>query len=141
MVSLINHRLQQALLILDRQQSDFAASLGITSLQMSVLAFLADQTNDQSSQQEIADAFQIQRSTTTVMLRRMEKHHLVDRVEDDFDHRKKQVALTKEAQALLPKIQAFAQENDQKLQQHFSSQELRDFENVLTYILKRDGSS
>jgi DNA-binding MarR family transcriptional regulator len=133
----IKRRIQTASSILTRQQHDFAASLGITSLQMSVLSFLADQANAQSSQQEIADAFQIQRSTTTVMLRRMEERHLVERVEDDFDHRKKQVALTPEAKEMMPEIQDFFAEDDRKLRQHFSSAELAAFEKGLTYILKQ----
>lgn len=133
----IKRRIQAASSILTRQQHDFAASLGITSLQMSVLSFLAEQDHAQSSQQEIADAFQIQRSTTTVMLRRMEQHDLVKRVEDDFDHRKKQVALTDQAQAMLPKIQSYFEADDQALRQHFSPAELAAFEKVLTYILDK----
>lgn len=133
----IKRRIQAASSVLARQQHDFADSLGITSLQMNVLSFLAEQDHAQSSQQEIADAFQIQRSTTTVMLRRMEQHDLVKRVEDDFDHRKKQVALTDQAQALLPKIKDYFAADDQALRKHFSASELAAFEKVLNYILEQ----
>ena len=81
--------IKQATTQIDRERENFANSLGVTGVQMSVIDFLSNHQNNLASQNEIEHEFNIKRSTTTIMLQRMEKRGLIVRVDDPKDKRKK----------------------------------------------------
>lgn len=132
----IKKLIKQAATQIDRERDRFAGSLGITGVQMSVIDFLSNQKNNAAAQRDIEHEFDIQRSTTTVMLQRMEKNHLVERVVDPRDKRKKKVKLTDKAIALVKKIKQYMKEDDQQVLSNFSASEIEAAKKVLNLIKK-----
>ena len=97
--------IKQATTQIDRERENFANSLGVTGVQMSVIDFLSNHQNNLASQNEIEHEFNIKRSTTTIMLQRMEKRGLIVRVDDPKDKRKKQAQLTESD--MNPKVRTY----------------------------------
>lgn len=124
----------QASTQIDRERDNFAATLGITGTQMSVIDFLSNQVDYLASQNDIEHEFDIQRSTTTIMLQRMEKHGLIKRVINKKDRRKKQVQLTDKSQDLVNQIHQYMKNDDLKFRQNFSKEELAITRKVLERI-------
>lgn len=136
----IKKLIKQAATQVDRERDRFAGSLGITGVQMSVIDFLANQKKNAAAQRDIEHEFDIQRSTTTVMLQRMEKNHLVERVVDPRDKRKKKVKLTEKAIALVKEIKQYMKKDDQQVLSHFSGSEIEAAKKVLNLIKKGEAN-
>lgn len=132
----IKKLIKQASTQIERERDHFASSLDITGVQMSVIDFLSNQKNNAAAQQAIEHEFDIQRSTTTVMLQRMEKKHLVQRITDPQDKRKKKVKLTPKTLNLVKKIRTYMKQDDQKVIKHFSAAEIAATKKVLSSIRK-----
>lgn len=124
---------------IDRERDQFAMTLGITGTQMSVIDFLSNQTENSASQNQIEHEFEIQRSTTTIMLQRMEKRELIRRVVNKNDKRQKKVQLTEKAEKLVKQIHQYMKNDDLALRKNFSEEELETARKVLNYI--KDGQS
>lgn len=129
--------IKQATAQIDRERELFASQLKITGVQMSVIDFLSNHKNYIASQNEIEHEFNIQRSTTTIMLQRMEKRGLIIRINDDKDKRKKQAQLTEKSLQLVPKIKQYMKQDNEEVVRNLSSAEI----DVITSILEdiRDG--
>lgn len=129
--------IKQATAQIDRERELFASQLKITGVQMSVIDFLSNHKNYIASQNEIEHEFNIQRSTTTIMLQRMEKRGLIIRINDDKDKRKKQVKLTEKSLKLVPKIKQYMKQDNEEVVRNLSSAEI----DVITSFLQniRDG--
>lgn len=132
----IKKLVKQATTQIERERDAFAHSLGITGGQMSVIDFLANQPGHASRQRAIEHEFGIKRSTTTIMVQRMEKRQLIERVSAPTDKRQKLVKLLPAAEKLIPKIRTYMVNDDQKLRAHFTDDELAIVERVLTFIRK-----
>lgn len=124
---------------IDRERDQFAMTLGITGTQMSVIDFLSNKTENSASQNQIEHEFEIQRSTTTIMLQRMEKRELIRRVVNKNDKRQKKVQLTEKAEKLVKQIHQYMKNDDLALRKNFSEEELETARKVLNYI--KDGQS
>lgn len=122
-----------------RQMDHFAQRYGLTGLQMSVIDFIAHQPDYRISQRAIEREFGIQRSTTTVMLQRMEKHALVTRQPAQHDHRQREVLLTPKSTQLVSVVRDFIAKDDQDLRKHFTEDELTSATKLLSYIIDREG--
>lgn len=134
----IKKLIKQASTQIDREREHFASGLGITGVQMSVIDFLANQKNQAADQRAIEHEFNIQRSTTTVMLQRMEKRQLIERIIDPHDKRKKKVKLTAKALALVKKIRTYIKQDDEKVISNFSNEELNTIKRLLKMIKSGD---
>lgn len=120
---------------INRERDQFARTLGITGIQMSVIDFIAN-TGRQVGQQAIEQEFGIRRSTTTIMIKRMESHGLVKQITDPDDKRKKLVALTSRTADLVKPIKTFMKDDDLQLKRIFNAEELATTVKVLNYIRK-----
>lgn len=123
-----------------RRMDHFAQQYGLTGLQMSVIDFIAHQPDYRTSQRAIEQEFGIQRSTTTVMLQRMEKHNLVTRQPAQQDRRQREVLLTPKATQLVSIVRDFITNDDQELRQYFTAAELASVTKLLTCMIEREGT-
>ena len=130
----IKKLVKQATTQIERERDHFAASLNITGTQMYVIDFLSNMLNYTASQNEIEQEFDIRRSTTTIMVQRMEKRGLVERIASPNDKRQKLVKLTEKAQALVQKIHEYMKQDDLKLRANFTDEELEMTRKVLNVI-------
>lgn len=128
--------IKQAGVTIDRFRNEQAMQLGITGVQFSVIDFLAHQENNAASQTAIENEFEIKRSTTTIMLQRMEKHDLIQRISDSHDKRKKMVQLTDKSLLLVPQIKQMIANDDLDLLKFFSKEEIETTKKVLNFIRK-----
>ena len=124
--------IKQATTQIDRERENFANSLGVTGVQMSVIDFLSNHQNNLASQNEIEHEFNIKRSTTTIMLQRMEKRGLIVRVDDPKDKRKKQAQLTESALKIVPKIRQYMKQDNEEVLENLSMKDV----NTITAFLR-----
>lgn len=124
--------IKQATTQIDRERENFANSLGVTGVQMSVIDFLSNHQNNLASQNEIEHEFNIKRSTTTIMLQRMEKRGLIVRVDDPKDKRKKQAQLTESALKIVPKIRQYMKQDNEEVSDNLSMKDV----NTITAFLR-----
>lgn len=124
--------IKQATTQIDRERENFANSLGVTGVQMSVIDFLSNHQNNLASQNEIEHEFNIKRSTTTIMLQRMEKRGLIVRVDDPKDKRKKQAQLTESALKIVPKIRQYMKQDNEEVLDNLSMKDA----NTITAFLR-----
>ncbi|HJA47156.1 MAG TPA: MarR family transcriptional regulator [Candidatus Limosilactobacillus excrementigallinarum] len=129
----IKKLITQANTQINHEREQFSRNLGITGIQMSVIDFMANHHNH-VSQQEIEQEFGIRRSTTTIMIKRMERHGLVHQIPDPTDKRKKLVELTDKAIQLINPIKEFIKNDDLQIRQAFSDDELAVACKILNYI-------
>ncbi|WP_294423021.1 MarR family winged helix-turn-helix transcriptional regulator, partial [uncultured Streptococcus sp.] len=74
---------------LGREFDQFAKPFDLTGMQMSIIDFISYGLKEEYFQQDIEKEFNIQRSTTTVLLQRMEKKELIYRQVSQKDARQK----------------------------------------------------
>ncbi|TPR24796.1 MarR family transcriptional regulator [Apilactobacillus micheneri] len=110
-----------------------ARKYDLTSTQMSIIDFLRLNKQKEIFQKDIEEEFYIQRSTASVLLKRMEKKQLIKRIPSSVDARKKQVILTDKSLKLQSKINDFMNQNQKLINDNFSDKDL----NELTKGLKK----
>ena len=103
---------------------------------MSIIDFLSHDWKEEYFQQDIEKEFNIQRSTTTVLLQRMEKKGLIYRQSSKKDARKKSVHLTEKALALVDACQDYFVSKNAELENQFIEEEIAIFEKILRYYIK-----
>ena len=108
---------------LSREFDKFAKPYDLTGTQMSIIDFLSHDWKEEYFQQDIEKEFNIQRSTTTVLLQRM-------------DARKKSVHLTEKALALVDACQDYFVSKNAELENQFTEEEIAIFEKILHYYIK-----
>lgn len=133
----IRKLIKQAAKGIDQHSSDFAKEMKLTRAQMATIDFLGKQPGQMVKQRVIEEEFAIKRSTTTIMLQRMEKRGLVSRLPDPTDKRQKLVKLTEEAKDLLPGIQEEIKDDDLEILDHFSQADLDTVRRFLKYIAEK----
>lgn len=133
----IRKLIKQAAKGIDQHSSDFAKEMKLTRAQMATIDFLGKQPGQMVKQRVIEEEFAIKRSTTTIMLQRMEKRGLVSRLPDPTDKRQKLVKLTDEAKDLLPGIQEEIKDDDLEILDHFSQADLDTVRRFLKYIAEK----
>lgn len=129
----IKKLITQASTQINHERDQFARTLEITGIQMSVIDFMANH-HHRVSQQSIEQEFGIRRSTTTIMIKRMEKHDLVRQVVDPSDKRRKLVELTAKSVEMISTIKGFISNDDIHINQAFTNEELAITRKVLNYI-------
>ena len=121
---------------LSREFDKFAKPYDLTGTQMSITDFLSHDWKEEYFQQDIEKEFNIQRSTTTVLLQRMEKKGLIYRQSSKKDARKKSVHLTEKALALVDACQDYFVSKNAELENQFIEEEIAIFEKILRYYIK-----
>lgn len=130
----IGRLIKQADISLTRQMNDLARQNNLTGNQMNIIDYLSRQENMATDQQAIEHEFNIRRSTTTIILQRMEKRGLVQRITDPHDRRRRQVQLTAIARELVPVVKDYIRKQEGLLTSQFSPAELIITARVLKYI-------
>lgn len=113
----------------------FASQLGLTGTQMSIIDYLSRHPHEEVRQKDIEVEFNIQRSTATVILQRMEHKQLLTRRLATVDARQKAIELTANTTHLTAVINTYMSKQQQNLANHFSLAEIKTFETILTYYL------
>ncbi|WP_288530017.1 MarR family winged helix-turn-helix transcriptional regulator [uncultured Secundilactobacillus sp.] len=111
----------------------FAATYGLTSMQMSIIDFLSRNSEKQLIQRDIEREFNVQRSTMTMILQRMEKKALIQRVSVPQDARQKQVILTAKATNLAHDIRVYMTRQNAEVEARFGASQMQAFNQILDY--------
>lgn len=122
---------------LGREFDQFAKPFDLTGMQMSIIDFISYGLKEEYFQQDIEKEFNIQRSTTTVLLQRMEKKELIYRQVSQKDARQKSVHLSQKAQDLVAECRSYFQLQEKELEERFSEDEIAIFEKILDYYVKK----
>lgn len=123
---------------LTKKFDQFAAQYDLTGTQMSIIDFLSRHSDQTTSQKAIEIEFNIKRSTTTVLLQRMEKKSLVRRFDSTTDARKKMVVLTDKSKILTDRINQYMTQQQELLADHFSSADIKTFEKMLQFYIHQN---
>lgn len=120
---------------LSRNFDKFAQQYDLTSMQMSIIDFVGRNKQQPVTQRDIEHEFNIQRSTATTMLQRMEKKQLVTRKTLVNDARQKQVELLPRAVELRQIAAQYMLRQNERLKIKFSHDEIETFQRFLTYYI------
>lgn len=113
----------------------FAGQYGLTSMQMSVIDYLSRQGNRVVIQRDLEREFNVQRSTMTLLLQRMDKKGLVKRQKAVTDGRQKEVTLTAKAREMERIVQDYMENQDRKIRETFDDETIDQFQQILMYYI------
>ena len=116
-----------------RHFDQFAKQYDLTGNQMSIIDFITNHADQEIFQRDIEHEFEIQRSTTTVLLQRMEKKGLIQRHTSSKDARQKAVVLTDKALNIASACQSYLRKEEEEFVQLFSAEERDIFFKILQY--------
>ena len=116
-----------------RHFDQFAQQYDLTGNQMAIIDFITNHANHEVFQRDIEHEFEIQRSTTTVLLQRMEKKGLIERHTSAKDSRQKAVVLTDKAVKIASACQFYLRKEEEEFAQQFSAEEREIFLKILQY--------
>lgn len=116
-----------------RHFDQFAKQYDLTGNQMSIIDFITNHADQEIFQRDIEREFEIQRSTTTVLLQRMEKKGLIKRHTSSKDARQKAVVLTDKALSIASACQSYLRKEEEEFVQLFSAEERDIFFKILQY--------
>ena len=116
-----------------RHFDQFAKQYDLTGNQMSIIYFITNHADQEIFQRDIEHEFEIQRSTTTVLLQRMEKKGLIQRHTSSKDARQKAVVLTDKALSIASACQSYLRKEEEEFVQLFSAEERDIFFKILQY--------
>ena len=111
----------------------FGVSYGLTSMQMSIIDYLAHSEGTPRIQHDIELEFNVRRSTMTLILQRMEKASLVRRKPAVSDGRQKVVVLTKKSKALATEIEQYMTAQNSRVTETFGEKRVAEFQEILNY--------
>ncbi|CAK1243570.1 DNA-binding transcriptional regulator [Fructobacillus tropaeoli] len=126
----IGQLIKIAYLRLNSQLDELAQPHGLTGTQMAVIDYLSS-TVDEVTQKNIENEFQIQGSSVTIMIDRLERKDLVQRTKSLKDKRVNEIKLTKKGKNISKLVKNYIQNHDQHILSQFSSEENRAILNFL----------
>ena len=91
---------------------------------------------DKITQKELASETGLAKNTITVMLEKMEKNNLINRITDENDKRKSLVILTDYAKSLKKSFDEISDEMLKKVYKGFSEEEIDKYEEYLHRIIR-----
>ncbi|QMU08957.1 MarR family winged helix-turn-helix transcriptional regulator [Levilactobacillus suantsaii] len=118
------------------EMNAFARKYGLTGMQMSVIDYLGRRTDLVTYQVDVEHEFEIQRSTASLLIRRMVDRELVTRVVAADDSRKRQLALTAKGRQLVPVVTQHLEQQDYKMIAGLSPEAVAGFREALLRIKK-----
>jgi len=116
------------------EMNDFARPYGLTGMQLSVIDFLSRQSERVVFQVDLEREFHVQRSTASLLVKRMVERDLVTRVVAPSDSRKRQLQLTTKGQSFVPIVQAHLEQQDAKMVADLTEQEAAAFQRALRNV-------
>ncbi|MFC6290477.1 MarR family winged helix-turn-helix transcriptional regulator [Levilactobacillus angrenensis] len=119
---------------MNQEMNDFARQYGLTGMQLSLIDFLSRNTTTTVFQVDLEHEFHVQRSTASLLVKRMVERDLVTRVVATSDSRKRQLRLTAKGQRLVPIVQQHLEQQDAKMVADLSASEARAFQHALRNI-------
>lgn len=100
----------------NRDAEKYAQTLGLTSVQISIIDYIAHEENNQDIfQRDVEKEFNIRRATATSALKLMEERDLLVRVSVKSDARLKRIILTPKAHLLAKQINEYFNKTEQRL--------------------------
>lgn len=136
-----NRLLKIATTSITRDLDLFAQKYDMTWMQMSIIDYLSHHVDHEVLQSDLEKEFYIQRSTTTVLLQRMEKKELLYRESSTLDARQKSVHLTEKAHDLEKQIDYFMHRHQEILESNFSGEDIATFEKILKFYINGGDSA
>ncbi|TPR18289.1 MarR family winged helix-turn-helix transcriptional regulator [Apilactobacillus timberlakei] len=118
-----------------RHFDNMSRKYDLTSTQMSIIDFININKQKEIFQKDIEEEFYIQRSTASVLLKRMENKQLIKRIPSSMDARKKQVILTDKSLKLQSKINDFMNQNQNLINDNFSDNDLTELTKGLKKLI------
>lgn len=91
---------------------------------------------DKITQKELASETGLAKNTITVMLEKMEKNNLINRITDENDKRKSLIILTDYAKSLKRPFDEISEEMLKRVYKGFSEEEIDKYEEYLHRIIK-----
>ncbi|WP_083488480.1 MULTISPECIES: MarR family winged helix-turn-helix transcriptional regulator [Levilactobacillus] len=119
---------------MDFEMNEFSRQYNLTGMQMSVIDFLGRQGTADTYQLDVEQEFHVQRSTASVMIRRMVERDLVSRVVASGDSRKRQLQLTAKGQQLVPIVTTYLEQQDAKMLAGMTANEAAAFRHALQQV-------
>ncbi|WP_125764512.1 MarR family winged helix-turn-helix transcriptional regulator [Levilactobacillus mulengensis] len=116
------------------EMNDFARSYGVTGMQLSVIDFLSRQQTSDVFQVDLEREFHVQRSTASLLVKRMVERDLVTRVVAASDSRKRQLQLTAKGQRLVPIVHEHLEQQDAKMVADLTPAEAAAFRRALANV-------
>lgn len=118
------------------EMNEFARPYGLTGMQMSVIDFLSRRGATDTFQVDVEREFHVQRSTASMLIKRMVERDLVTRVVADQDSRKRQLKLTPQGNRLVPLVTAHLEQQDAKMVAGLTATEARAFRQALENVTR-----
>lgn len=119
---------------MNQEMNDFARQYGLTGMQMSLIDFLGRQQTATVFQVDLEREFHVQRSTASLLVKRMLERDLVTRVVAASDSRKRQLQLTTKGRELVPIVQKHLVQQDAKMVAGLSVAEAAAFQRALENV-------
>lgn len=119
---------------MDFEMNEFSRPYDLTGMQMSVIDFLGRQGAVDTYQLDVEREFHVQRSTASVMIKRMVERDLVSRVVASGDSHKRQLRLTAKGQQLVPIVTTYLEEQDSKMVAGMTANEATAFRHALQKV-------
>ncbi|TGD19765.1 MarR family winged helix-turn-helix transcriptional regulator [Levilactobacillus suantsaiihabitans] len=119
---------------MNQEMNDFARQYGLTGMQLSLVDFLGRHPTATVFQVDLEHEFHVQRSTASLLVKRMVERDLVTRVVAASDSRKRQLRLTPKGQQLVPIVQQHLEQQDAKMVADLTAGEARAFRHALRNI-------
>ncbi|MFC4770940.1 MarR family winged helix-turn-helix transcriptional regulator [Enterococcus hermanniensis] len=134
----VGREIKRAVNQMDKAMDAYARSFDLTGVQLSIIHMLSERKQQNVLQRDIEQEFNIQRSTATVILQRMEKKGLIQRKKANQDARQKQVMLTPTALAFEKSAAEYIDGQQALIEQRFTEQQRKDFEAILAFFIEQN---
>lgn len=134
MASDVAHLIKVASNEISRNINDFAQKYSLTGTQVQIIYYLVNSSKTDIYQKDIEKEFNIRRSTTTNILKTMEKNDLIIRRSVDSDSRLKRIVLSDKSKYIQDDIERFMDKNDQEILSALGAIERRSFIHALKKI-------
>ncbi|MBC8744205.1 MarR family transcriptional regulator [Lactobacillus sp. Marseille-P7033] len=134
---LMGRLIKQANNTINQRMNAFAQQYGLTGTQMSVINFLNHFPGNTCAQREIEREFDIKRSTTTVLLQRMEKKGLVVRKTSPTNQQSKLVSLTSSGEKLIPIVNDYIEQSEIRLIDGLDGDSIKKIKQFLREVSKQ----
>ncbi|KRN28049.1 MarR family transcriptional regulator [Liquorilactobacillus mali] len=110
----------------------------LTSTQMSIIDFIMNHPNKEILQSDIEKEFNIKRSTTTNLLKRMESKGLLKKVNSTHDKRQKKIIIADKATNLSNHIAQHLKGQEKLLTKDFDDEEIQLIISFLKKIINKE---
>lgn len=134
MASDVAHLIKVASNEISRNINDFAQKYSLTGTQVQIIYYLVNSSKTDIFQKDIEKEFNIRRSTTTNILKTMEKNDLIIRRSVDSDSRLKRIVLSDKSKYIQDDIERFMDKNDQEILSALGALERHSFIHALKKI-------